>query len=237
MTILNTYNRLTDEENNLYKLLTPSVKKVFDKVKDEFKGETSGHDWEHIFRVVKLAFTIYHNEITNKIKSPTNESIVILSALVHDVGDWKFNDSDYIGNQKVVQLLTDCQVETDIILQVYSIVTKISFKGLGVPDTPLGFEGQCVQDADRIDAIGAIGIARCFAYGGSAGNVICDPTILPVIHESEQEYKKSKSTSLNHFYEKLIHIKDRINTNYGKKLADKRHKFLVRFLTELEEEL
>lgn len=204
-------------------------KEVVDKtkkfVKDKLYGEGSGHDWWHTYRVWQMARTIGKEE---KVDLFTTE----LAALLHDIADWKFQDNanDSIGAMVAKEWLEKLDVDPKIIADVSKIILEVFFKGAKVKDKVSLKEGLVVQDADRLDAIGAIGIARCFAYGGSKGRQIYDPNIKSKLHKSFDEYKKSGSPSINHFYEKLFLLKDRMNTKTGKRIADKRHKFMEQFL-------
>lgn len=207
--------------------------RVAEKVRAKFLEESSGHDWHHINRVRKLAWQIAGQE-------GANQEVAELAALVHDIADWKFHGGDdTIGPHEAERLLAKELAPTDVIAQVADIVRTISYKGAGTTTPMSSLEGQCVQDADRLDAIGAIGIARCFAYGGHAGRQIYDPDIPPVLHATADEYRASKSHSLNHFYEKLFLLKDRMNTAAGMRLAEERHRymeeFVARFLSEWED--
>jgi uncharacterized protein len=163
--------------------------------------------------------------------------IVELAALLHDIADWKFHDGDLsVGPKKAKDWLDSQGVEHTISNHVCQIIAGVSFKGAGVEPAPLSLEGQVVQDADRLDAIGAIGIARAFAYGGSKGRMIHDPAAKPAEHNSAEEYIRSCGTTINHFYEKLLLLKDRMNTPSGKTLALERHRFMEDFLRRFHEE-
>lgn len=202
------------------------VSRVAEHVKAKFNQESSGHDWFHINRVRKLAWQIAGQE-------GANQEVAELAALVHDIADWKFHDGDdTIGPREAELLLVKERASKDVIAQVVEIVRTISYKGAGVTTPMRLLEGQCVQDADRLDAIGAIGIARCFAYGGHAGRPMYDPDVPPVLHATAEEYKASKGHSLNHFYEKLFLLKDRMNTSAGKRLAEERHLFMEAFVAK-----
>ena len=208
------------------------VNRVADHIKAKFLAESSGHDWYHIQRVWRLARLIAEKEGADR-------DVVELAALVHDIADWKFHDGDdTVGPREAARLLAQQGVSQEIIEHVVDIVATISFKGAGVQTAMRTLEGRCVQDADRLDAIGAIGIARCFAYGGHAGRLIYDPDIPPVMHATAEEYKASKGHSLNHFHEKLFLLKDRMNTATGRAMAEERHQFMDdfvrRFLDEWE---
>ena len=202
------------------------VERVAEHIRARFLSESSGHDWYHIHRVWKVARQIAFQE-------GANQEIVELGALVHDIADWKFHDGDdSIGPREAERLLIREGASPDVIGPVVEIVATISYKGAGVCTEMQTLEGQCVQDADRLDAIGAIGIARCFAYGGHAGRLIHDPDVPPMIHETADAYKTAKGTSLNHFYEKLFLLKERMNTPSGRALAEIRHRFMEGFVRE-----
>ena len=160
-----------------------------------------------------------------------------LGALLHDIADWKFNDGDYeAGPRAARQWLESQHAPEDLIHRVQTIIREVSFKGLGVPTPVTSIEAALVQDADRLDAIGAIGIARAFAYGGHKGRPLHDAAVPPVAHESFASYQKNAAPTLNHFYEKLLHLKDRLKTEPARAVAQERHAFmeayLARFLAE-----
>lgn len=202
------------------------VCRVAEHIKAKFASESSGHDWHHINRVWKLARQIGAREAAN-------QEVVELGALVHDIADWKFNDGDdSVGPREAERLLREEGASADVILKVVDIVATISFKGAGVTTAMSTLEGKCVQDADRLDAIGAIGIARCFAYEGHAGRLMYDPDEPPVLHATAEAYKASKGHSLNHFYEKLFLLKDRMNTPTGRAMAESRHQFMQDFVAQ-----
>jgi uncharacterized protein len=202
------------------------VERVAEHIKAKFLAESSGHDWHHIHRVWKMARQIATQE-------GANQEVTELGALVHDIADWKFHDGDdTVGPTEAWRLLAQEGAPHKVIDQVVEIVQTISFKGAGVPTEMKTLEGKCVQDADRLDAIGAIGIARCFAYGGHAGRLMYDPDIPPVLHATAAAYKAAKGTSLNHFYEKLFLLKDRMNTPTGRSLAEERHQVMQNFVSQ-----
>ena len=206
------------------------VCRVAEHIKAKFASESSGHDWHHINRVWKLARQIGARE-------EANQEVVELGALVHDIADWKFHGGDdSVGPREAERLLREEGAAPEVIEQVVDIVATISFKGAGVQTAMRTLEGKCVQDADRLDAIGAIGIARCFAYGGHAGRLIYDPNELPVMHATAEAYKASKGHSLNHFYEKLFLLKDRMNTPTGLALAEERHQFMEEYVRRFLDE-
>lgn len=206
------------------------VERVASFIKAKFEAESSGHDWHHIRRVWQLAKQIARRE-------GANEEVVELGALVHDIADWKFHDGDdAVGPREAGRLLANEGVSLSVIEQVVEIVATISYKGAGVKMEMACLEGKCVQDADRLDAIGAIGIARCFAYGGHANRLMYDPDVPPVMHATAEAYKTAKGTSLNHFYEKLFLLKGRMNTETGKELAESRHRYMEVFVDRFLEE-
>jgi uncharacterized protein len=188
------------------------------------------HDWWHIYRVWKTAIYIARQEQADLF-------IVQLAALLHDIADWKFHQGDDTASANVAEKwLREIAVEEEVASRVIEIINGVTFKGAKVENTIKTLEGKIVQDADRLDAIGAIGIARTFAYGGHKGIAIHDPNILPVLHTSFAEYKNHKGTTINHFYEKLLLLKDLMNTKTGKKLAEKRHKIMENYLDQFNQE-
>jgi uncharacterized protein len=206
------------------------IKKTEDFVRERLQNEGSGHGWFHVDNVRKLAIGIASEEEADLF-------IVELAALLHDIADWKFNDGDTDAGPRVArEHLESVGVDPKTTDHVCRIVERISFKGAGVLDDMDSIEGRCVQDADRLEAMGAVGIARCFAYGGSKHRAIYDPTIRSAPHDSFDVYKSGVGTSVNHFYEKLLLLKDRMNTNTGRRLAEHRHTFMERFLEEFFDE-
>ena len=206
------------------------VSRVAQHIKTKFALESSGHDWHHINRVWKLARQIGAQE-------GANQEIVELGALVHDIADWKFHDGDdTVGPREAERLLSEEGASIEVIKQVVDIVSTISYKGAGVKTEMQTLSGKCVQDADHLDAIGAIGIARCFAYGGHAGRQMYDPEEPPEMHATADAYKASKGHSLNHFYEKLFLLKDRMNTETGKAMAVERHRFMEQYVAQFLKE-
>lgn len=195
-------------------------------VKQELKNVESGHDWFHIERVYKNALNILNSEQGNK-------EIVIYAALLHDIADSKFHDGDEtIGPKKAAEFLRSISVGESVVEQVEKIIENISFKGGNFERKFSSPELFIVQDADRLDAIGAIGIARTFNYGGFKNNLIHDPENAPKMRMSKEEYKKHKGTTINHFYEKLLLLKDLMNTQTGKEIAEKRHQYMIGFLSQ-----
>lgn len=193
-------------------------------VEKELAREASGHDWWHIVRVRHLATTIAQREKADLF-------ICQAAALVHDLADEKLNESAQAGLDRVAQLLT--KVEIDPLRQnhIMEIISTMSFKGGGrKPMTTL--EGQIVQDADRLDAIGAIGIARTMAFSGNKGRLIHDPERQPRDQLTSEDYRKGDDTAIMHFYEKLLRLKNLMNTNYAKEMAEHRHAFMQAYLDE-----
>ncbi len=196
-------------------------------VKRTLQGAEGGHDFFHINRV-------YHNSLRiAKEEDNVDEFVVALGALLHDIADSKFHNGDEtVGPKKARAFLESENVEEDVIKHVKNIIENISFKGGNFEKKFTSPELDIIQDADRLDAIGAIGIARCFNYGGFKNRVLYDPAIEPNLHMTKEEYKKSTAPTINHFYEKLLLLKDRMNTVTGKKLATKRHEFMETYLKE-----
>ena len=201
-----------------------------DFMKSELIGEGSGHDWWHVYRVWKNAVQIAKREDVDLF-------VVELAALLHDIADWKFNDgNEDIGPQLAREWLESLNVEENEISNVCQIIQDISFKGSGVVTNMKTQEGKIVQDADRLDAMGAIGIGRAFAYGGSKGREMYNPDLKPEKHNSFEQYKKSQSSSINHFYEKLLLLKELMNTDTAKKIAEKRHVVMLNYLDDFLQE-
>ena len=199
-------------------------------VKKELENAEGGHDWFHIERVYKNAVLISKTE-------NCNATIVTLGALLHDIADSKFHNGDEtIGPRKAKSFLESQQVSQKIIVHVIAIIENISFKGGNFEKQFTSIELDIVQDADRLDAIGAIGIARTFNYGGFKNRTIYNPEIVPNLAMSKLEYKNSESPTINHFYEKLLLLKDKMNTETGKKLAQKRHDFMQVYLNQFYDE-
>ena len=208
------------------------IEKTKEFVRNKLEGEGSGHDWWHIYRVYNIAISIAKAE--NK---EVDIFVVKLGALLHDIADWKFNNGDTnVGANISKDFLQSLKVDNETINHVADIVKNISFKGVGEIASMKTLEGMIVQDGDRLDAIGAIGIARTFAYGGHDSREMYNPDINPENHETFEQYKNSKGTTINHFYEKLLLLKDLMNTEAGRKYAKKRHKFMEEYLKEFYEE-
>lgn len=193
-------------------------------VKEQLSEDCTGHDWWHTERVYKVAKLIAKKENADIF-------IVELSSLLHDIADWKFNDGNEDAGPEIAEnFLLGEGLDLKTVAKITNIIKNVSFKGNNVKPGILDLEGKIVQDADRIDAIGAIGIARAFAYGGYRGNRIYDPCIESKIHNTFEEYKNSESTTINHFYEKLLLLKDLMNTKTGKAIAERRHRFMKKYL-------
>jgi uncharacterized protein len=193
-------------------------------------SDSSGHDWWHIDRVRRLALHIARCEGASLFT-------VELAALVHDIADWKFHrGDDTLGPMVAAEWLAGLGVDDAVIKHVSQIVRDVSFKGAGVSTPMPTVEGRAVQDADRLDAMGAIGIARAFAYGGHAGQPMHDPCIEVQMHGSFEAYKRADGTTINHFHEKLLLLKDRMTTPTGRRLAEARHAFMEQFLGRFEAE-
>ena len=203
-----------------------AIERVAAQLRARFAEEGSGHDWYHLERVWRMARRIGEAE-------GADLEIVELGALVHDIADWKFHAGDEsVGPREAERLLHKEGVSARVVEAVVDIVATISYKGAGVATPMRSLEGRCVQDADRIDALGAIGIARCFAYGGHAGRLIHDPRVPPVLHASAAAYKAARGTSLNHFHEKLLLLKDRMHTASGRAIAEERHRYMEYFVRQ-----
>lgn len=207
------------------------IKETITFVKNELSSAEGGHDWFHIERVYKNALLISKTETVD-------ELIVGLAALLHDIADSKFHNGDEsIGPNKASEFLSEMNVDERIIRQVVEIISEMSFKNsIGEKTRERSLEFQVVQDADRLDAIGAIGIARCFNYGGFKNRKLYDPEIAPNLNMTKEEYKKSDAPTINHFYEKLLLLKDKMNTKTGKQIAEERHSFMEGYLKQFYEE-
>ena len=205
---------------------TPLILATKTFVQQELANAEGGHDWFHIERVYKNALLIAEDE-------DVNLEIVALGALLHDIADAKFYQGDEtVGPQKAQQFLQQQNVEQTTIEQVIKIIEHISFKGGNFQQQFHSKELAIVQDADRLDALGAIGIARTFNYGGFKNRKLYDPAIAPKLNMTKEEYKKGDNPTINHFYEKLLLLKDRMNTQKGKQIAQERHLFMEKFLEQ-----
>jgi len=199
-------------------------------VKQKLQNAEGGHDWFHIERVYKNSLLIAKNEKCNLL-------VVQLGALLHDIADSKFNNGDEkIGPKVAADFLISQNVDSKIIEEVVLIIEDISFKGGNFDKKFSSNELNIVQDADRLDAIGAIGIARVFNYGGYKNRIIYDPEIVPKLNMTKEEYKSNEDPTVNHFYEKLLLLKDKMNTEAGKKIALQRHLFMEQYLSQFYKE-
>ncbi|NII84509.1 MULTISPECIES: HD domain-containing protein [unclassified Pedobacter] len=207
-----------------------AIQKTIDFVKKTLANAEAGHDWFHIERVFKTAQTINQQE-------NGDELVVAFAALLHDIADPKFNNGDEeLGPNMAASFLASIGVDAAVIAHVKLIIQNMSFKnsfdGAGFTSK----EMQIVQDADRLDAIGAIGIARAFTYGGFKNRVLYDPAILPEEHLTKESYKNTTAPTINHFYEKLLLLKDMMNTEAGKAIAIERHNFMLLYLDHFYKE-
>lgn len=208
------------------------IEKTIEFVKKTLQGAEAGHDWSHIERVYKNAIQIAQGS------NDINILVVELGALLHDIADSKFHNGDEsIGPKIAREFLELHQVDENVIREVVNIIENISFKN--TKDKTKKYtskELQIVQDADRLDAIGAIGIARAFNYGGFKNRELYNPQIQPNLNMSKEEYKNAKAPTINHFYEKLLLLKDKMNTPKGRELAEERHRFMEVFLEQFYKE-
>lgn len=206
------------------------LERIENDVKKELIAAEAGHDWQHIQRVLVNATTILQTEVAD-------EFTVQLACLLHDIADSKFhNGNEEIGPKKAAEFLNRIGIDPKIANEVVFIVKHISFKSKAITDQEKSIEFKIVQDADRLDALGAIGIARTFHYGGFKNRPIFDETIPPNTNQTKAEYKKSTAPTINHFYEKLLLLKDQMHTNMGQSLAQKRHDFMLEYLNQFYEE-
>ena len=206
------------------------ISKTIEFVKKKLEGAEAGHDWFHIERVWKLSKKIAEKETCN-------QEVVELGALLHDIADPKFHNGDEnIGPDTATAFLKAENVDEDTIQKVVFIIKNISFKNRNEAPKEKPVELQIVQDADRLDAIGAIGIARVFNFGGFKNNPIHIPGEEPRLNQSKEEYKKSNGTTINHFYEKLLLLEGMMNTETGKKMASIRHEYMEDFLKQFYNE-
>ncbi len=206
------------------------VEKTIQFVKETLKNAEGGHDWFHIERVYKNSILIAQGENCNQL-------VVELAALLHDIADSKFYHGDEtVGPAVAKAFLEKENTPSEIVEHVVKIIENISFKGGNEPKNFYSIELAIVQDADRLDAIGAIGIARAFHYGGYKNRKLYDPKIKPNLHLTKEEYKNSTAPTINHFYEKLLLLKDLMNTETGKRIAQERHLFMESYLNQFYSE-
>lgn len=197
-------------------------------VRNYFSDNTDGHDWWHTNRVRNIALNIAKKE------KAENPFLIELIALLHDIDDYKITGNSTL--EKTKAWLNNFAFDKEEINTICNSIKAISYKGAHVIETEFPIEGKIVQDADRIDALGAIGIARAFAYGGSKKRPIYIPDEKPILHKNENEYRNSKGHTINHFYEKLLLLKERLNTNSAKEMAEDRHKIMEQFLEQFYKE-
>ncbi|MDE4079027.1 HD domain-containing protein [Methanosphaera sp. Vir-13MRS] len=203
-------------------------RELMDDVEEIFENDYGGHDFFHTLRVMRIAKYIAKIE-------GANTEIVELASLLHDVDDYKITGRNMDSVENACKLMNKYNIDKQVQLQVTDIIKTVSFKANDT-EIPSSLEGQVVQDADRLDALGAIGIARAFAYGGSRGNMIYNPNSKPNLNMNSDEYVKNKTTTINHFYEKLLLLKDMMNTETGYNIAIKRDQFMRDFLEEFYRE-
>ena len=200
--------------------------KASEKVREILGNDGAGHDWWHIKRVVEMAKKIHSMEGGDLF-------IVEMAAWLHDIADHKYHNGDHTMGPKVArEWMEEQEMDEEDIQKIVQIIKEISYKGANVATPMSSLEGKIVQDADRLDAIGAIGIARTFAYGGSRDRLMYDPDIKADMHDDFESYKKTTSPTINHFYEKLLLLKDRMNTDHARELAEERHAYMETFLEQ-----
>ncbi|PHE26629.1 phosphohydrolase [Bacillus pseudomycoides] len=204
------------------------IQKTVAFVRDILETDASGHDWYHIKRVHKLALSLSEKEGGDRF-------VIEMAALLHDVADEKLNESEEAGMKKVSDWLEGLNVTEEENEHILHIIMNMSYKG-GHGGKVSTLEGKIVQDADRLDALGAIGIARTFAYGGAKGRLMYDPNIPPREEMTKEEYRKNDDPSLNHFYEKLLKLKDLMNTDAAKREAEIRHRYMEEFIEQFMKE-
>ena len=206
------------------------IAKTEQHIKETLHNAEGGHDWFHIYRVWKTSKLIASKEEADPL-------VVELGALLHDIADSKFHDGDEsLGPRRAREFLSSIGVAENVIEHVENIISNISFKGGKEQQSFKSIELDIVQDADRLDALGAIGIARAFNYGGFKNRKLYDPSIKPNLNKTKEEYKNNTEPTLNHFYEKLFLLKDRMNTQTGKMLAQERHDFMVAYVAQFYKE-
>jgi len=206
------------------------IAKTVEYVKEKMSLDSTGHDWWHVYRVWENAKMLMKGEQVNTI-------VIELAALLHDIGDYKINNNDLnLSDQLVKKWLNEQNIEKQIIKKVCDIINTISFKGARTKGKLISLESKIVQDADRLDALGAIGIARAFAFGGAFKQKMYDPSMEPIYHNSFLEYMNRETTTINHFYEKLLLLKDLMNTKQAKSIAIERHRYMQLFLETFFEE-
>ncbi|WP_373650988.1 HD domain-containing protein [Schlesneria sp. DSM 10557] len=202
------------------------IKRTAEHVRRTLENDTTGHDWWHIDRVRRNALRIAAEEKADMV-------IVELAALLHDIADWKFHGGDDTAGPRAAHAwLSENNIDPAVVDAVCDIVARVTFKGAGVSTEMPTIEGKCVQDGDRLDAIGAIGVARAFTYGGHMGRPMHDPSVPAELHSSFAAYKSKSGPTINHFYEKLLLLKDRMQTDSGRRIAHERHAFMENYLQQ-----
>lgn len=205
------------------------IQKTEKFINAEFRTEGSGHDWFHVDRVRKMAIRIGKQEGCDLF-------VTEMAALLHDLDDWKLNRSEVGIGSRAGEWLAGLELESGVTGTILGVIEEVSFKGAGISTPVSSAEAAVVQDADRLDAIGAIGIARTFAYGGHKSRLIYDPAITPVLHDNFRSYQESTAPTVNHFYEKLLLLKDRMNTDTARSIAAGRHRFMEKYLRQFYDE-
>lgn len=205
------------------------IQKTEKFINSEFRTEGSGHDWFHVDRVRKMAIRIGKQEGCDLF-------VTEMAALLHDLDDWKLNRSEVGIDLRAGEWLAGLELESGVTGTILGVIEEVSFKGAGISTPVSSAEAAVVQDADRLDAIGAIGIARTFAYGGHKSRLIYDPSVIPVLHDNFRSYQESTAPTVNHFYEKLLLLKDRMNTDTAKSIAAGRHRFMEKYLRQFYDE-
>ncbi|KAF0818699.1 HD domain protein [Bacillus sp. ZZV12-4809] len=205
------------------------IHKTEEFVRNTLGDDTTGHDWHHIERVRRNALYIAKKE------QKGDSFLIEMAALLHDIPDAKLNTSREAGERKLSDFLEQLEISEEASSSIKAIIDSVSFKG-GDNIRVLSAEAQIVQDADRLDAIGAVGIARAFAYGGKKGQLIYDPSLVIRKEMSEEEYRNGRSSSINHFYEKLLKLRDLLNTDAAMEMAEERHEFIEQFLHQFFKE-
>ncbi|HUX52918.1 MAG TPA: HD domain-containing protein [Williamwhitmania sp.] len=203
-----------------------SIEKTYQFVEQFHKHDTTGHDWWHVERVTRTAKKL-------AVEENANLFLVEMAALLHDIDDWKLGHEE---NNKTEVFLQQISISAEEKHSILKIIDEVSFKGAEVATPTSSIESMCVQDADRLDAIGAIGVARAFTYGGSKNRSLYEPDVAPTMHHSFGDYKTKHSHTINHFYEKLLLLKERINTPTAKAIAKERHAFMEQFLAQFYRE-
>lgn len=205
------------------------IQKTEKFIYSEFRTEGSGHDWFHVDRVRKMAVRIGAGEACDLF-------VTEMAALLHDLDDWKLSRSADVSGSRSAQWLAGLELESGVAGVILAVIAEVSYKGAGTSTPVNSVEAAVVQDADRLDAIGAIGIARTFAYGGHKSRLIYDPAVVPVLHDDFRTYQESTAPTVNHFYEKLLLLKSRMNTETARSIAAGRHRFMEKYLSQFYDE-